>query len=437
MYEFDDEDDNPLIDASKELNEPKRDNKKELSFREFWESLPNKLTFFDYEQSLFDTFSTKKHIWILKATGLGITEFTLRWIAWKCLYDPNMKSIDVSVVIITGPRIELAEQLMDRLKDTLGINSTEKRTVCTLNGCRIEAFPSHHLASARGLNPKIVLQDESDFFPKGQQEEARSISERYIAKTNPHIIMVSTPNVPGGLMDTMEREVNSMYERIRLDYTIGLNKIYTEEQINEAKKSPTFEREYNLRYGYGVGDIFPYELVNACIETYPLLLEGETVFIADPAYGSSKFGTMGMFKKNGMIYVKEATQYDRPSPESMTQLLEIKGKEYKKIIIDSAHPGLIRDLIDKGVNALPVVFGEKVDPKNTLLSKMTIEAAQSVAEQRVRIHPTFKDLISQLIAIKFNEKGHPNKKELTFDLGDCFLMGINFLRNSKVTIIKV
>ena len=93
--------------------------------------------------------------------------------------------------------------------------------------------------------------------------------------------------------------------------------------------------------------------------------------------------------------------------------------------------------MDKGVNATPVVFGEKVDPKNTLLSKMTIEAAQAVAEKRVRIHPAFKDLIAQLMAVKFNDKGHPDKTELTFDLGDCFLMGLNHLRNSKVHIIKV
>lgn len=408
------------------------------TFREYWDSLPKKLIFFDYEEMLESKLTNHKYIWIKKATGLGITEFTLRWIAWRCLNDPSMQSIDVSVVIVTGPRLELAVQLMDRLKNILDLQSTEKNTVLTLNGCRIEAFPSHHLASARGLNPKIVFLDEADFFPVGQQVEARSISERYIAKTNPHIIMVSTPNNPGGLFEQMEREEPSMYERLKLDYTIGIGKIYDNEQLEVAKKSPTFEREYNLRYGYGIGDIFPYNLVNACIEEYDLTLaEGERVFIADPAYGSSKFGTMGLVKKNGIIYVKEAQEYDRPSPEAMTNILTEKGKIYKRVIIDSAHPGLIRDLVDKGINATPVVFGEKVDPKNTLLSKMTIEAAQAVAEQRIRIHPVFKDLIAQLMAVKFNEKGHPDKTELNFDLGDCFLMGTNFLKSSKLTIIKV
>jgi len=33
------------------------------------------------------------------------------------------------------------------------------------------------------------------------------------------------------------------------------------------------------------------------------------------------------------------------------------------------------------------------------------------------------------MAVKFNEKGHPDKKELNFDLGDCFMMGCNWLKS--------
>jgi hypothetical protein len=51
--------------------------------------LPNKNAqekpFFDYEKTVFDTLQQHKHIWIKKATGLGITEFILRYMAWLCL----------------------------------------------------------------------------------------------------------------------------------------------------------------------------------------------------------------------------------------------------------------------------------------------------------------------------------------------------------------
>jgi hypothetical protein len=64
---------------------------------------------------------------------------------------------------------------------------------------------------------------EADFFKKGEQEDERNVSERYIAKSNPYIVMISTPNAPGGLFDTMEREPEDtcMYKCIHLDYTCG------------------------------------------------------------------------------------------------------------------------------------------------------------------------------------------------------------------------
>jgi thymidine kinase len=58
---------------------------------------------------------------------------------------------------------------------------------------RISRHILHHLDAMRGLSDvSFVLIDEADFFPPGQQQDARDVSERYIAKSNPWIIMVST-----------------------------------------------------------------------------------------------------------------------------------------------------------------------------------------------------------------------------------------------------
>jgi hypothetical protein len=38
---------------------------------------------FDYEQLLYDILQQHKHVWIKKATGLGVTEFMLRYMAWE------------------------------------------------------------------------------------------------------------------------------------------------------------------------------------------------------------------------------------------------------------------------------------------------------------------------------------------------------------------
>src|SRR3990167_4453505 len=142
-----------------------------MLFRQFWDWLPNKLNFFDYEIELEKDLTETKHIWIKKSAGLGITEFTIRWIAWNCLKDDEWKNkqIDTNVVLITGPRVDLAITIMRRIKDLFNIDFKTKETVCILNGNRIEAFPSHHVASAHGLNPQCVFLDEGDLFPIGQQ----------------------------------------------------------------------------------------------------------------------------------------------------------------------------------------------------------------------------------------------------------------------------
>ena len=138
----------------------------------------------------------EKHLWIKKSVGLGITEFMLRFMAWLCLKDDDYR--DSQMVIVTGPNQELAIKLIKRMKglflDKLGITFDSKETVLNLNGCEISAYPSNHIDAFRSLtNPKFLLLDEADYHRKNEQEEVRIVAERYIAKSDPFIVMVSTP----------------------------------------------------------------------------------------------------------------------------------------------------------------------------------------------------------------------------------------------------
>ena len=175
---------------------------------------------FDYERLLFDALQSNKHIWIKKATGLGVSEFMLRCMAWLCFRGGCVRTNASQVIsgsqmcIVTGPRIELAITLINRMKGLFqNVFQTQfdtKDTVIELNGVHIEAYPSHHLDSIRGLtNVSFIYLDEADFFPAGQQQDARDVSERYIAKSNPHIVMISTPNAPEGLFERIEKEPES------------------------------------------------------------------------------------------------------------------------------------------------------------------------------------------------------------------------------------
>jgi hypothetical protein len=77
---------------------------------------------YDYERIIFDTLviqnsnanPVNKYIWIKKATGLGISELMLRFMAWLCLKDNALAGSQMCIV--TGPRIELAIALLERMK---------------------------------------------------------------------------------------------------------------------------------------------------------------------------------------------------------------------------------------------------------------------------------------------------------------------------------
>jgi hypothetical protein len=172
---------------------------------------------FDYQELLYEALLSPhfcnplnhsfkdKHLWIKKATGLGVTEFFLRFMAWLCLKNNNDYRSS-QMCIITGPNIDIAIKLIKRMKGLferkLGLTFANKETVLELNGCRIEAYPSNHIDAYRALdNPKFILLDEADFFRKGEQEDVRHVSERYIAKSDPYIVMVSTPNAPDGFLN--------------------------------------------------------------------------------------------------------------------------------------------------------------------------------------------------------------------------------------------
>jgi hypothetical protein len=82
---------------------------------------------YDYQRMIYDCLvpqngnangnansSSNKYLWIKKATGLGVSEFILRFMAW--LLKDNALSAS-QMCIVTGPRIDLAIALIDRINE--------------------------------------------------------------------------------------------------------------------------------------------------------------------------------------------------------------------------------------------------------------------------------------------------------------------------------
>jgi hypothetical protein len=433
---------------------------------------------FDYEQLLYDTLQTNKHVWIKKSTGLGVTEFMLRYMAWLCF---TAKSCipGSQMCIVTGPRIELAITLIDRMKGLFAENIFShfpqkngkvtfdtKETVIELNGVHIEAYPSHHLDSMRGLKDvSFIYLDEADFFPPGQQADARDVSERYIAKSNPWIVMVSTPNAPEGLFERIEKEPEStcLYHRLFLDYTFGLGRIYTQEEIEAAKASPSFEREYNLKYLGLIGNVFHVKDIEAAIEKGK---RTENIFSSytqksvglDPGFGSSAFGVCITELVDGMINMLHAEEYPRPDFNQMisttVRLLEEYGITFEgrnRIFVDGANPSFIRALkeaVDENSNyeqqiaflkkSYPSVYDLQFLQENMFIipvpfskyHKEMLTHTKEMLEYRngyVAIHPKFTKLITGLRTAVEKGDGTLDKEATSHDdLFDSFRLSLQF-----------
>jgi hypothetical protein len=427
---------------------------------------------YDYEKIIFDALVTQdgnKHLWIKKATGLGVSEFMLRFMAWLCLKDNALSGSQMCIV--TGPRIDLAIALIDRMKKLFSgkgaIAFDSKETVIELNGVKIEAFPSHHLDAMRGLpNVSFILLDEADFFPPGQQADARDVSERYIAKSNPYIVMVSTPNAPDGLFERIEKEAEDtcLYKRLFLDHSYGIGKIYTAEEIKKAKASPSFEREYNLKYLGKIGNVFHTKDIEAAIEKgrkydpddfTPFYSFTSRSMGIDPAYGSSAFGIVVTQWADGIVQILYAEEYHRPDyNEMLSTVYNLMSKyDIDMVYIDGANPSFIKSLklqigedadydqviaryrseglgdATKDMRIIPVNFNKE---HKSMLGhcKMLLEKDGG----RIAINPDrFDKLITALRTAVDNDGTLDKEATLYNDMFDAFRLAMNFYRYEQRT----
>ena len=431
-----------------------------------WIGLPRKggleRPIYDYQKIPFDALfvpdsynptkdpAKHKHIWIKKATGLGITELLLRLMAWLCLRDEDYRS--TQMCIVTGPRIETAIYLINRLKRLFKgkLSFDTKETVIELNGVRIEAFPSHHLDTMRGLdNVSFMFLDEADFFPKSQQTDARHISERYIGKSDPFIVIVSTPNAPGGLFDTIERESENtcVYKRIQLDYTVGLGRIYSTIEIERAKSSSGFEREYNLKYLGLIGNVFHIRDIENAIKAYDtedgtLNYYASTSMGIDCGFGSSHVRHCSNKTIDGKIQVVFADEFERPDyNEMLYKVLDLRSRyQINKIFVDGANPEFIRSLKKEICELHPHLHRTSEEYRRPLEIYMDVIPVPFVTEHKhmitrckmilekgqFEVHPKFEKLIISL-RTAIEEEGVLDKELTSYnDIFDAFRLALRY-----------
>ena len=419
---------------------------------------------YDYENQILDTMQMElpdaqrtnpcKQFCVYKATGLGLTEFILLWILWKCFTDPYFQ--DKEAMVITGPNVDLAQDLIRRSKTFLnkrGLGYVDHGAYeLDVNGGRIKCYPSNNIHSARG-KPKVSLffGDEAAFFKIRDDNIVRTVGERYIGKSDSWVIWVSTAGEePSGFFYDIMSEPSkgaekTIYERFHFYVEAGLKvdpktktSIFSKPFIDKASEARSFEREYLGVWGKNVGDIFSPEGIELCCDTEYNWQESDNtndrVIGIDPGFGSSEFGICVMQKRKGKKSIIYADAFERASYiDTVNKIKELSKRfQTKRIFCDSAWPEGIRDLRDKYyMNVQSIAF-------NQYGEKMLNYAANHIDFQKVEIHPRFKKLKSQLMTIKYNKKGGTDKtRQNPFDLGDAFLLALYYYKMGSGTMAGI
>jgi hypothetical protein len=410
------------------------------------------LPIFDYELGLLrDLEAGQKYLCIKKARGIGITEFFLRYMTWLALCR-NYIYRGSKFFVVCGPREQTAVDLIKRIKailQPLGVLQETERTVASFLDVDIQCFPSSHVSTMRGYtNAKFIFIDEASFWSGKEQEEVRAVAEGYIAKSQPTISMVSTPNVPGTMFEKLfaESETTCLYKRYQFPYTVGLNKIFTVEEIEKARLSPNFEREYNLKYGYGVGNLFEDKDIESILvdnveeyDKYKLKMSAVAIG-CDPGFGSSMASYVVTAQIGNKIVVLDADSFERTSFRWFSNLIYDKYWKYhaSKIFIDAS----ARDVVDD----LKIAFREETNyeyvkrearinyaydqdawmqrmivvpvPFNKYGDKMLNQLVGIINRQDMSIPRKFENLILDLRMAKENN-GKLDKSENKMDLLDA------------------
>jgi hypothetical protein len=224
---------------------------------------------FDYELDVINKIENNRNIWIKKASGIGATEIILRFLTWRILVNNDLEY--KNIFVISGTYVHHANELKTRMENLFRrkfplMQLESKFTDLWIKNTNIKIFPSRNVRDLRGYTDvSYLFIDEADFFEPSVISELQHAITRYEEKSNCTTIMVSTPNRPGGLFQTIELDSNSKYHKIFLLYEVGLDKIYDRAFIETKKLEPEFPREYMGQYLGRVGNVFTPQQVDQCI----------------------------------------------------------------------------------------------------------------------------------------------------------------------------
>ncbi len=251
-----------------------------LDFAEFnrWLGLPIKDNkeheIYPYELDYYNKVKEHRLVIVNKATGIGMTEITLRLMLHAAL---TWNLGNKRLCIVSGTRLEHARELLSRLEGIIIkrqkwlINSKDCTSIRLYNGYFFKVYPAINIDAIRGLDDvSFIFIDEAAFFRLKDQNRVRDAIERYLAKTYPFIVWVSTPRGRTGAFYEIYSEAlegKNSYYALTFPYTVALNMLLDEKYIELQKriKGRLFMQEYCCKFIESDDSIFSEEDIKELI----------------------------------------------------------------------------------------------------------------------------------------------------------------------------
>jgi hypothetical protein len=415
-----------------------------------------------------------KHLAILKASALGISELTLRFLLWLAVRNDDLR--DSQMIIFTGPRLELAVSLLNRAKNMLKSNSilfSDKETLLMINSVDILAVPSHHADSARSYpNISALVVDEAAFIPDREIDNVMDICIRNIPKSNPYLIALSTPQKPGDFMDRLFQEdyETSIWKRLALDWNWGINKIYDSNDINKIKGDRGFLREFCLKFSGLAGNVLDPEAIDRCITTGDTLaktaplddwnIPTKYVMSIDIGWGSSNTAIMVSRFVSGKVQIIYSREFNRPVfADIISTIWQLKNKcngNLQNILMDASATELYTTLcnefnqnpsqqylrdqqaqckkaniyLENRLFVCPIPFNPQAKHMLNHTQRMTQETEDD-GSAMVGIYSSFTDLITACQSAYSVEDKLDKERGVFADSFDALLMNLSFYRWSN------
>jgi len=219
-------------------------------------------------------------------------------------------------------------------------------------------------------------------------------------------------------------------------------------EIDKAKQSPSFEREYNLKYLGLIGNVYHTADIERAIQL-------SSMVGLDPGFGSSAFGVVITEWVDNEIRILHAEEYERPEFSDMINTtmrlvnqFGIRPQDYScRIYVDGANPEFIRSLKHQ-LGERPdyedeIKFYQSNSPGIDWTQNMTVIPVHFVKEHRrmladakkiiaynqgtIAINPRFDKLITSLRTAVEKGEGSLDKDATSHDdILDAFRLALQF-----------